>query len=272
PLCGPCSKPTQSALGRFTPPLQRKGKGSSGGSVFLRRYTLPLVFLVHTSKFFLSPCLQAGSGSAEAHLVGTLVKEIKDEENMDEEFESRGLSTYKEIIKEKGFSIRDDPGCHEITLYKRGQGHDISITFDCEEEGDTEPGESEYDDEEEGDEEGMGEEEYPGPGKPFIVVVKKGGKSMQFFCTAADAVYIDSVNHLPEGRETPMQEGPGAPPLYPGPVLEECSGELVDALSAYLDELGVDDDMVQFIKTYSAYKEHCEYVHWLEEAKVFFKK
>jgi complement component 1 Q subcomponent-binding protein len=59
---------------------------------------------------------------------------------------------------------------------------------------------------------------------------------------------------------------------YAGPKYADLDEKLQEGFSEYLDERGIDENLVAFISEYSDWKEQKEYVKWLEAVQKFVSK
>jgi complement component 1 Q subcomponent-binding protein len=165
----------------------------------------------------------------------------------------------KEI--KKMFTITDEPGTAEVKLTRKYKSEEIEIVFHCQDEN------SEYS---EGDdfensmeaEEGNPEEDMPSDSGAldFIVKIKKGGNTMEFFCNAGATLNITQMKFIPNGLNDSQVDA-----LYRGPDFDNLDETLQDSLFAYLVERGIADDMSFFICSYSRDKEEREYQAWMKK-------
>ena len=58
-----------------------------------------------------------------------------------------------------------------------------------------------------------------------------------------------------------------SPSCYNGPDFEDLEDKLQEAFDEYLGELGVDNEIFDFIDATAVDKEHREYMRWLENMK-----
>lgn len=82
-------------------------------------------------------------------------------------------------------------------------------------------------------------------------------------CIATDRVHIEKLRYVPAGKDTADLD------LYSGPVFDTLDPELSRAFFAYLEDRNINDDMADFITTYSREKEQNEYAHWLQQLANF---
>lgn len=143
-------------------------------------------------------------------------------------------------------------------MVSKGKGERVEVTFDVQDEVDTE--EQMYDEE--------SEEDTVRFGINFQVTVTKPGHNdkIVFFCTAQDQVRVDNVQYIPAGKSADSED------LYSGPVFDKLSEDLQESVLDYLAERGIDDDMAFFVISYSEQKEQAEYVNWLNKLLLFVEK
>ena len=59
---------------------------------------------------------------------------------------------------------------------------------------------------------------------------------------------------------------------YGGPIFEELDDELKDSVEHYLEERGINGELVEFVGDYAHAKELKEYANWLEKVQSFVSK
>ena len=59
---------------------------------------------------------------------------------------------------------------------------------------------------------------------------------------------------------------------YSGPAFADLDETVQDAFGAYLEERGVDSEMMEYLMELSVDKEQREYVNWLKRTAEFVKK
>jgi len=104
------------------------------------------------------------------------------------------------------------------------------------------------------------EDDYDEYDVPFKVVVVKNGNAMIYNCgTAREGLFIENVQYLPDGGFQEDKE------LYSGPLFEDLDDNLKDGFYKQLyDQLGINDDLVRFVRAYADNKHEREYQNWRE--------
>ena len=185
------------------------------------------------------------------------------------------LEKVKKAIS-RNFKIQDMKGLGLVELNGTYRNETISIKFDCQDEEEIENDE-EYDEDESENENKLlksgnptgdvDDEEDPygaETGINFEVQIKKqNGESVIALCTAASTLIIQNVRHLPAGKSETDES------LYGGPSFDSLDDTVQAAFTEYLEDRGINEDMVYFILSYSKFKEQTEYVNWLEELTKF---
>jgi hypothetical protein len=186
-------------------------------------------------------------------LASEIAEEVAEEE-VDQEFED-----IKALIK-KSFTIKDEVGKGMVHLHGTIKGAKVHVQFDCQDEADTGldmdnlqlPPEGQNGD----------DDETPSIdfGINFNVrITSSNGDKIVIDCVASQAVQVLNMQHVPAGKDE--QDGD----LYGGPVFDQLSEGLQDAVYDYLEDHKIDDDMSFFILSYARAKEQGEYVNWLNQ-------
>ena len=195
----------------------------------------------------------------------------------------------------EGFQVTEASGDAKVTLRRALGGEEITVVFDCIQEGeefleeDPEEGFPFLDDGEEGrggpgsagaaggdaeGEEGF-EEEDDGDfeGMEFVdfnVHVRKGDRELVFECIADIGGY--TVNQVRMEGEAFAAAAAGAGVPYPGPEFETLDEELQEAFVEFLEGRGVDSRLGAWIIVKASDKEDREYATWLENVASFVRK
>lgn len=190
----------------------------------------------------------------------------------------------KQILQ--NFTINDTAGRGIVTLKSIAgkntalNGDIIEISFDCQDEAETDDSlddlaasmqEKEGQDGEEGDM----EEPVMSFGINFTATItKKNGDQLLLECVASEQLQIDNVQFIPAQHamksESPVGDVDGT--LYGGPVFEHLDESLQDAFYDYLEDRFIDQDLCFFVLSYARHKEQKEYVNWLNKVLEFVDK
>jgi hypothetical protein len=101
----------------------------------------------------------------------------------------------------------------------------------------------------------------------FTVTATKAGKSLVMICVSEMSDRIQSIAVTDTDVETIHSIGIDKSG-YQGPEFTELSEDVQSAFHRFLEEgIGVDNDVAAFIGMNSDYKEQCQYVKFLEDAK-----
>ena len=195
----------------------------------------------------------------------------------------------------EGFQVTEASGDAKVTLRRALGGEEITVVFDCIQEGeefleeDPEEGFPFLDDGEEGrqgpggagaaggdaeSEEGFEEEdEGDFEGMEFVdfnVHVRKGDRELVFECIADIGGY--TINQVRMEGEAFAAAAAGAGVPYPGPEFETLDEELQEAFVEFLEGRGVDSRLGAWIIVKASDKEDREYATWLENVASFVRK
>lgn len=176
------------------------------------------------------------------------------------------------------WEVVDAPGAARFHLTRTVNGQEVRVDVDCSPvpvHGDEEWNEEQEEEEEE--QEGGEQEPEVQDGFRVLVTITDAakGKVMQVGTFVKDHLQVEKVAMYKAGEQPSANSifsGVDETPLYAGPVFEELDTELQDAMYAYLQERGVDDDFAVKIADYCSSKEQVEYVRWLEELSAFARK
>ena len=152
-----------------------------------------------------------------------------------------------------------------VTLTRSFKNESIEIVFNCQDEGDYDDHDETRNDSDEDDDDADEKEEEEEPyGINFkVIITKNGGDKMILQCAAFDRVNINGVRYVPAGSASSDKL------LYAGPVFDHLDGELYKAFYSYLADRAIDDDLANFITSYSLEKEQNEYANWLQHLADF---
>ncbi|RNF16573.1 p22 protein precursor [Trypanosoma conorhini] len=101
----------------------------------------------------------------------------------------------------------------------------------------------------------------------FLAFVTSKGKTLMCDMAFEDGgVVMRNISFLNDSKLA-LDESPEASlkreRLYEGPALDELDGDLVDALTSYLNDRGLTEDVCKFMEAYSFWAEQAEYEEWL---------
>lgn len=216
--------------------------------------------------------------SASSELAAILVDEIAAESAEVEE--DTDLIEVTNIIQQK-YKISEQPfsGIHLLLILMRilhifyigvvqltreiSANEKVVISFNVQNRDEVEPDFNE-------NEEIPEDEDYEGSsgetGVSFTLEYQKNGTTLMIDAMAASKLEIRSIMMIPKDKSIENDE------LYNGPIFDDLDDKLKDAIEAYVEELGVDADMVYFILAYSQKKEQEEYERWLKSLLAFTGK
>jgi len=112
----------------------------------------------------------------------------------------------------------------------------------------------------------MEEDFEPEIGIKFSVIISKGSEQVIVEAVAADQMIIKNVQFIPSGKKADDSS------LYTGPVFDNLDESVQDAVYAYLEERGIDENLNTFVLSHSRQKEQKEYVNWLHKLLDFSEK
>lgn len=168
----------------------------------------------------------------------------------------------EKFFQSNGFSLASSAGDSVVVLTKN-QG-DVAIKLSCDirqlymNEN--------FEEEEEMEEEKEDEvSEFDEPLSVQISLSKKGSSSLVSLECAltSDGVEVLSLEALREDKE------PAEKPFL-GPNFSDLSEELQNAVSDYIESLGVNGELSTALRDYVEHKERMEYFDWLKRVRVFF--
>merc|ERR1719159_2012503 len=103
----------------------------------------------------------------------------------------------------------------------------------------------------------------------ITVETKDGGAGVIFYCsTQAGEGHRFVIGNV---RSFSSKEEKESMSAYNGPEFEDLDENLQEALDEYLAELGMSDEVCDFIDTAALDKEQREYVRWLGDVKKFIE-
>mmetsp|Transcript_6620 Transcript_6620/g.16224 ORF Transcript_6620/g.16224 Transcript_6620/m.16224 type:complete len:229 (+) Transcript_6620:80-766(+) len=193
----------------------------------------------------------ANFSSAGPKVAKVLDSEIKHE---DEQYEQQ--KEIQNFIKNSGFEFSETPGDVNMTLTKKVGSKTVKIEWQLS---------SPFDPE-------QMDEEVGGGGNPeatdmVISVENDAGAGLSFYCstqTGEDHRYvIGQVKAYASSAERDSTTS------YNGPEFEDLDDKLQEALDEYLAEIGMSNDICDFVDAVALDKEQREYVRWLKTTKAF---
>jgi len=179
-----------------------------------------------------------------------LTSELKHEE---EQYEQP--KELKSFLKDSEFKFVDEDGDVNMML-ERDMGNKVArIEWQL-----TSP----YEPEMEGEEEG-GQQEAT----DFVVTVedKEGSTGISFYCSTLggeDHRYI--IGHVKNYSSAEEKE---SVTTYNGPDFEDIDDKLQESMDEYLAEVGMNNEVCDFIDAMALDKEQREYIRWLSNVKKF---
>jgi len=189
-----------------------------------------------------------GFASAAAGKVAqTLQSELKHEE---EQYEQP--KEIKAFLKDSPFKLVEEDGDVNMAIERNLDGKVVRIEWQL-----TSPNEPSEEGEEEGQE-----------ATDFVVTIESTeGSGLQFFCSTVageDHRYI--IGNLKSYASAEEKDSMSS---YNGPDFEDIDDKLQEALDEYLAEVGMENDLCDFIDAMAVDKEQREYVRWLQISQKF---
>mmetsp|Transcript_67080 Transcript_67080/g.160789 ORF Transcript_67080/g.160789 Transcript_67080/m.160789 type:complete len:227 (+) Transcript_67080:115-795(+) len=190
------------------------------------------------------------SFSAAAKVSKVLSAEIKGEE---EQYEKPKEVT--QFLKSSAYQLVEKEGDVNIMLTKEVDGKEVRIEFQL-----MSPT---YMEEEEGGDSNDATE--------FTVIVeeKAAKKGMTFYCSTLSGE--DHRFTIGQVATHASAEEAESDTRYQGPDFEDLDEQLQESLDEYLAELGVSNDLCDFIDQMALDKEQREYIRWLKSVKSFIE-
>ncbi|GAB2288565.1 hypothetical protein Dimus_022894 [Dionaea muscipula] len=204
--------------------------------------------LLPRSAYFSGRRFASGRPSSDESLLAVIESEIKCAEETEEPTQA------SDIPAEFPFKIEDNPRQHTITLTREYNGETIAVEVSMP---DLVTGEEDDEDDKDDD------ERTTQSSIPLIVsVVKPGGPSLEFACTAyADEITIDSLS-----LKSPDSDDQIA---YEGPDFSDLDENLQKGFLKYLEIRGIKPSTTNFLHEYMIQKDSREYLRWLVDLKKF---
>lgn len=184
------------------------------------------------------------------------------------QFEKENYSKPETLAKlPKEWTLTDKPGDVNLKIEKSlGNGKKCVIEWQL-----VSPFDPEMD-----DMEGQGENQQDAPPPPtdetdFTVTIQteSGEKGLTYFCnTQQGEGHRFIVGNVKTWSSAEERDSVGA---YSGPDFEDLESSLQESMDEYLTEIGVTDEIYDFIDGSAIDKELREYMRWLENLKDFMK-
>jgi len=201
-------------------------------------------------------------------------------------------------VAQRSPQVEERPGGDQVYLSRKFGSEDIRISFSSEIDPEDDDDEQLLD-----DEEGLEDEDIEDPKEEarqekdedlenydeedddikfnvhpirLAIVISKAGKgalSIDALARSPElridrvAFYSNDRMALDEGVEADWNKGA----LYPGPVFSDLDEKLVQTVTEYLDERGINDELAPVIIDLVTWKEQKEYVGWLKAVEQFVK-
>ena len=101
---------------------------------------------------------------------------------------------------------------------------------------------------------------------PFSVTVEKNGKGLNFSLAANGELVLENITSITDSKTLRLiTEDTEAPELFNGPDLSELNDTVMQSFLSYLDQLGINDSLAEFIEDYCFAIEQDEYENWLSD-------
>ena len=213
--------------------------------------------------------------SSDVSVVDTLVNLLDREHKEEIENDRTAMPEPLEALHEHltmtdGWKIVSDDSSSITKLYKTVDSVKVQVSFHCQDgtERLVEEEEHEQEEDQENDDANQGQEEAASV--RFTVSSTKAGKTLFIVCIAQDStvriqnvVVAGAVQDIDALHVNGLNQS-----LYQGPEFTELAEDLQDAFYAYVqDYLGINEDFASYITMQFDYKEQCQYVKFLEDAK-----
>jgi complement component 1 Q subcomponent-binding protein len=210
--------------------------------------------------------VQSRQFSATSDLANVLASEILHETNEQDQDQDQDYAEVLHTVK-KNFKIVDNPGHGSVVVTRTYKGESITVTFDCQDEVETDPNAlsnqlaEKADQEEDADIDADQTEEGTGTGIAFEVSIEKqNGHKLVFSCIAGNPMQIQSICSITAEQEKMMEEFSSP---YGGPNFHNLDEKLQSSFTEYLAERKINDDFNYFVLSYARFKEEREYMLWL---------
>jgi Mitochondrial glycoprotein len=231
---------------------------------------IPVNPVLPSTKFFERRCFSSEANVVD-DLVGLLDREHKEEIENERTAMPEPLQRMQESLTESGgWKIASDDNSSITKLYKTVDSVKVHVSFHCQDgterldEAEEEEGENQDNEKEDN------EDQEESASVRFTVSATKGGKTLFIVCIAQDAMLriqniavAGAVQDIDALHANGLNQG-----LYQGPEFTELAEDLQDAFYAYVEDyLGINGDVATYISMQFDYKEQCQYVKFLEDAK-----
>jgi complement component 1 Q subcomponent-binding protein, mitochondrial len=202
-------------------------------------------------------------------LVGLLDREHKEEVENDRTSMPEPLQKLHESLTVSGsWKIASDDSSSITKLYKTVDSVKVHVSFHCQ-DGTERLVEDEEEETQENENEDNEDQEEAASVR-FTVSATKGGKTLFIVCIAQDSMMrIQNVAVAGAVQDIDALHANGLnQSLYQGPEFTELAEDLQDAFYAYIEDyLGINGDVATYISMQFDYKEQCQYVKFLDDAK-----
>ncbi|KAG7192669.1 Mitochondrial acidic protein mam33 [Scheffersomyces spartinae] len=222
------------------------------------------------------PQMRLYSDSTASQLKQVLSSELKISKSLPLEFDA----TYQEYLDKQGFSLIETDGTSAVELVKTASdGNIIHVYFDVDEITDI-PVEENFEEEAEVGEDSL-EEEYGAMDSMLsnvkILIENKGrndGLFMNLYLQNTDLSFlVDFVNYQKDATKFVTENVAKGEFIdkfqYQGPRFSDLDESLQVAFEEYLEERGINEELAEFVISYSEVKEEKEYRNWLGEVNNF---
>lgn len=204
-------------------------------------------------------------------LVGLLDREQKEEVENDRTSMPNPLQRLHESLTVSGsWKIVSDDNSSITKLYKTVDSVKVHVSFHCQ-DGTERLVEDEEEVEETQDNENEDNEDHEEAASVrFTVSATKGGKTLFIVCIAQDSMMrIQNIAVAGAVQDVDALHANGLnQALYQGPEFTELAEDLQDAFYAYVEDyLGINGDVATYICMQFDFKEQCQYVKFLDDAK-----
>lgn len=182
--------------------------------------------------------------AAAAQLKQTISKELKYEQ---ENYQRPGVVS--DFMAKDNWSFVEKEGDVNMTLKKEIEGKDVHIEWQL-----SAPTDFEMD-------EGEDKEEYPQATDFSLTVTAKDGAGLTFYgSTQAGEGHRFVIGNVQAFDNADEKELPSA---YNGPDFEDLDDKMQEHLDGMLADLGLDEQVCDFIDATATDKEQREYIRWL---------
>ncbi|KAL9238556.1 hypothetical protein vseg_012958 [Gypsophila vaccaria] len=159
-----------------------------------------------------------------------------------------------------GFKVEERPGEKWISLSKKfGRNEEISIEVTMFDDSVPIP--------REGDKSDVPEEEVHMHITMIISILKEEtNRVLEFICSAwPDTLEVQKL-FVREQAKLPNNQP------YTGPIFEELGDEMQESIYNFLEERGIDENLCVYLHNYIHYKDHAEFIRWMESVKKTVEK